>query len=171
MVDSFAVGLGAVAEAWVDHRETRPDTHAARCEGMCWPRERPDGRRGSEHEEVFVWGILLRLDWEPLRRHGLTTGVVRHACRLRRDGTRGFNFLFRGFFCGWTGSREGMCWPRERQHEGLGGIGGFAVGLGAVAGAWLREGMPPGGTRRFLVSHARERSFGAVAPRERRDED
>ena len=60
--------------------------------------------------------------------------------------------------------------PRERQHEGLGGDLGdsFAVGLGAVAGAWVdhRSGqtrMPPqsDGTRRFLVwgilSHARER--------------
>ena len=44
---------------------------------------------------------------------GLTTGVVRHACRLRRDGTR--RFLFGGFFCGWTGSRCGsMCWPVDR---------------------------------------------------------
>ena len=34
----------------------------------------------------------MRLDWEPLREHVLTTGVVRHACRLRRDGTRRFLF-------------------------------------------------------------------------------
>ena len=72
----------------------------------------PQERR---HEEVFVWGIILRLDWEPLRGHGLTTGVVRHACRLRRDGTRRF-----------------LVWG--------------------------------------ILSHARERSFGAVAPLERRDE-
>ena len=92
-----------------------------RCRGeiLSHPRER-------RHEEVLVWGILLRLDWEPLRGHGLTTGVVRHACRLRRDGTR--RFLFGGFFCGWTGSRCGsMCFahrsgqtrmpPQERRHE------------------------------------------------------
>ena len=55
--------------------------------------------------KMTMGGIFLRLDWEPLREHGLTTGVVRHACRLRRDGTR--RFLFGGFFCGWTGSRCG----------------------------------------------------------------
>ena len=73
----------------------------------------PQERR---HEGFLFWGILLRLDWEPLREHGLTTGVVRHACRLRRDGTRRF-----------------LVWG--------------------------------------ILSHALERSFGAIAPLERRDED
>ena len=94
--DSFAVGLGAVAGTCVDHRSGQT-------------RMPPQERR---HEEVFVWGILLRLDWEPLRGHGLAAGAASHACRLRRDGTR--RFLFGGFFCGWIESRcGGMCWPRE----------------------------------------------------------
>ena len=63
------------------------------CGGMCWPQERPATHAAAGAAARGVrgdWGILLRLDWEPLREHGLTTGVVRHACRLRRDGTRRF---------------------------------------------------------------------------------
>ena len=82
---------------------------------------------------------------------GLTTGVVRHACRLRRDGTR--RFLFGGFFCGWTGSRCGsMCWPVDRPatHAAAGAaargffvfVGGALLPfvLGLVAGARMRSG-------------------------------
>ena len=63
-------GLGGIGglrlDFWVDHGVVR---HAASGEtargGFCL--------------------ILLRLDWEPLRKHGLTTGVVRHACRLHEE--------------------------------------------------------------------------------------
>ena len=61
---------------------------------------------------------------------GLTTGVVRHACRLRRDGTRMFLIWGDSFAVG-LGAVAGACVgrgsgqprmpPRERQHEGLGG--------------------------------------------------
>ena len=68
----------------------------------------------------------------------LTTGVVRHACRLRRDGTRRFlvwgilshaqerlheGGVFGGIICGFVadavavcfeGCCGSMCWPRER---------------------------------------------------------
>ena len=73
MGDSFAVGLGAVAGVCVGRRSGQPRMP---------PRER-------QHEEVFVLGDSFAVGWEPLREHGLTMGVVRHACRLRRDGTRG----------------------------------------------------------------------------------
>ena len=56
------------------------------CGSMCWPRERPATHAAAGAAARGVrgdWGILLRLDWEPLRGHGLTTGVVRHACRHR----------------------------------------------------------------------------------------
>ena len=95
------------------------------------------------HEEVLVWGILLRLDWEPLREHGLTTGVVRHACR-HRVTARGVFALGDSFTRSELGNDTGLMgallpfvlrvvagacvgrWtgqprmpPRERLHEGL----------------------------------------------------
>ena len=101
---------------------------------MCWPRERPAthaaagaaarGVRGfggffhmlwSDGTRRFlVWGILLRLDWEPLREHVLTTGVVRHACRLRRECER-IPLELR-----WEGKpalRRGLCLFRGRLRE------------------------------------------------------
>ena len=90
------------------------------------------------------------LDWEPLREHVLTTGVVRHACRLRRDGTR--RFLFGGFFCGWIGSRcGGMGWPRERP------------ATHAAAGAAARGGFCFGG---FFCGWTESRCGGMCWPRE-----
>ena len=56
---------------------------------------------------MTMGGILLRLDWELLREHVLTTGVVRHACRRRRDGTR--RFLFLRFVGGVVRFPEGCC--------------------------------------------------------------
>ena len=59
-------------------------------------------------------GILLRLDWEPLRGRGLDhgSGQTRMPPQERRHEDV---FDLGGFFCGWTGSRCGsMCWPRER---------------------------------------------------------
>ena len=106
----------------------------------------------------------MRLDWEPLRGHGLTTGVVRHACRLRRDGTR--RFLFGGFFhtlwsgstrelgfCGGAKGRDAvavcseggcgsMCWPVDRPatHAAAG-----AAARGVRGGDW------------GILSHTQER--------------
>ena len=92
MGDSFAVGLRAVAGAWVDHRSGQT-------------RMPPQERR---HEGVFGLGDSFAVGLGAVAGCGrLTTGVVRHACRLRRDGTR--RFLVWGDY--------------------------FAVGLGAVAGA------------------------------------
>ena len=65
---------------------------------------------------------------------------------MRRRATSGEmargGFWFGGFFCGWTGSRcGGMCWPRERQHEGLYFFcfGGFfhTLGSGWHEGGWF----------------------------------
>ena len=94
------------------------------CGSMCWPRERPATHAAAGAAARGVrgdWGILLRLDWEPLRGHGLTTGVVRHACR-HRVTARGV-FGLGGLFCGFVGGAvavcfEGccgsMCWPVDR---------------------------------------------------------
>ena len=97
------------------------------------PRERQHEGLGGD------WGILLRLDWEPLRGHGLTTGVVRHACR-HRVTARGV-FGLGGLFCGFVGGAvavcfEGccgsMCWPRERPatHAAAGAAARGVFGLG-----------------------------------------
>ena len=94
------------------------------CGSMCWPVDRPATHAAAGAAARGVrgdWGILLRLDWEPLRGHGLTTGVVRHACR-HRVTARGV-FGLRGLFCGFVGGAvavcfEGccgsMCWPVDR---------------------------------------------------------
>ena len=71
----FSWGLLRCRRGILSQAQERPATHAAAGAAA----------RGSW---VFaaargVRGILLRLDWEPLRGHGLTTGVVRHACRHR----------------------------------------------------------------------------------------
>ena len=131
-------------------------------------------------------GILLRLDWELLREHVLTTGVVRHACRHRVTARGGF--WFGGFFhmlgawerhrfnggavavC-FEGCCGGMCWPQERQHEGL-GVGGLIRCAGRPR-EWSCGAVPPqerwheGGwflfflwrllrCRRGILSHARQ---------------
>ena len=65
------------------------------CGGMCWPRERPATHAAAGAAARGVrgdWGILCGWTGSRCRGHGLTTGVVRHACRLRRDGTRRFLF-------------------------------------------------------------------------------
>ena len=69
------------------------------------------------------------------------SGAASHACRRGSGSTRGFNFLFWGFFCGWIGSRcESMCWPVDRPatHAAAGaaargvlGFGGFFHTLGS----------------------------------------
>ena len=59
------------------------------------------------HEEVLVWGILLRLDWEPLREGRLKVARGRswqpeigmeHASRGRRSGNKGVGARWRGRF-------------------------------------------------------------------------
>ena len=69
------------------------------------------------------------------RRKGLTTGVVRHACRLRRDGTRGF------WFC--SGGADAVCF-------------GEAIAGDVMAGrfAGQRQPMPQrgrGSPRRLII--------------------
>ena len=118
--DSFAVGLGAIAGACVGRGSGQPRMP---------PRERQHEGFGGG------WGILLRLDWELLRGHGLTTGVVRHACRHRVTARGVLIFWFGGFLCGWTGSRCGsMCWPVDRPatHAAAGAAarGVLVFGLG-----------------------------------------
>ena len=84
------------------------------CGSMCWPVDRPatHAAAGAAARGCFWFGGFF-CGWTGSRcgSQRLTTGVVRHACRLRRDGTRGF------FVLGDS----------------------FAVGLGAVAGAGMRS--------------------------------
>ena len=40
----------------------------------------------------MFWGILLRLDWEPLRGYVLAAGAASHACRRGSGSTRRFLF-------------------------------------------------------------------------------
>ena len=102
----------------------------------------------------------------------LTTGVVRHACRLRRDGTRRF-LVWGDYFCGWTGSRCGsMCWPVDRPatHAAAGAAARGVRGETARGGFWfggitlrldwesLREHVLAGGP----ASHACRRGSGST---------
>ena len=82
---------------------TAPNDHSCgRPAQRIKPSPQSAGWGGDGTRRFLVWGILLRLDWEPLREHVLAGGPARHACRRRRDGTR--RFWFGEFFCGWTGS-------------------------------------------------------------------
>ena len=80
------------------------------CGSMCWPVDRPATHAAAGAAARGVrgdWGILLRLDWEPLRERTLD----------HRSG-------------------QTRMPPQERRHEEVFGLGdSFAVGLGAVAGA------------------------------------
>ena len=101
------------------------------CGSMCWPGDRPatHAAAGAAARGVREIGGLFHTHWSG------------HAapCHLRRDGTRGFNFLFWGFFHT-LGSGQTRMPPRERLHEGF----WFFV--------W------------GIVSHAQEWSCGAVPP-------
>ena len=166
------------------------------CGGMCWPRERPATHAAAGAAARGVrgdWGILLRLDWEPLRGHGLTTGVVRHACR-HRVTARGV-FGLGGLFCGFVGGAvavcfEGccgsMCWPVDRPgtHAAAGAaargalifcFGDCFTRSGAASQPQppverLHEGLGGLGDLIRCAGRAQERPFGAVTPLERRDE-
>ena len=72
--------------------------------------------RERQHEGFWflVWGIILRLDWEPLRGHGLTTGVVRHACRHRVTARGVFGFEGGAVVVCSEGGCGSMCWPVDR---------------------------------------------------------
>ena len=177
--------------------------HGVACErippGFRWE-GKPAWRRRFRNDDGL--GVVAVCSEGGCRREGLTTGVVRHACRHRVTARGVFvlgdsftrpelgndiglmgallPFVLRlvaGACVGrWTG--QARMPPRERQHEGLGGLGdSFAVGLGAVAGAWVdhRSGqtrMPPqsDGTRVKalwffgvgILSHARERRHEGV---------
>ena len=84
------------------------------------------------HEEVLVWGILLRLDWEPLREHVLAGGPASHACRRGSGSTRGFNF----FVLGGAFTRSGVDGTR-----GL-GVGGLIRCAGRPR-EWSCGAVPP----------------------------
>ena len=78
--------------------------------------------RERQHEEALGgdWGILLRLDWAPLRGHGLTTGVgqTRHAAS-GEIGTRGLGFILLRLGDSFSTLRErsfGAVAPLERRH-------------------------------------------------------
>ena len=117
---------------------------------------------------VFVWGILLRLDWEPLREHVLAGGPASHACRRGSGSTRGFNF----FVLGGSFTRSGVDGTR-----GL-GVGGLIRCAGRPR-EWSCGAVPPqerwheGGwflfflwrllrCRRGILSHAQERRHPAL---------
>ena len=132
------------------------------CGSMCWPVDRPathaaagaaarggfgfggffcgwtGSRCGSQHlttgvvrhacrlrrdgtRRFLFGGILLRLDWEPLREHVLAGGPASHACRRGSGSTRGSGF----WFCGgvvavcFEGGCGGKRWPVDRQYEGF----------------------------------------------------
>ena len=114
--------------------------------------------RERQHEEVFVWGILLRLDWEPLREHVLTTGVVRHACRHRVTARGVFGFVGGGALLPFVlrACCEGMCWPRERPatHAAAGAAarGGFC--FGEFFCGWTEGGCGGEGLTTGVVRHA-----------------
>ena len=102
--DCFAVGLGAVAGAWVDHRSGQT-------------RMPPQERR---HEGFLVWGIVP---------HARSLGTTQRGGALLLFVLR----VVAGACVG--GSGQPRMPPRERQHEGLGGIGGFFH----TPGAWERH--------------------------------
>ena len=106
------------------HEEENQPPRAIHSRGGTAPNDHSCGRpaqRIKPSPQSAGWGGRFFCGWtgSGCGSHGLTTGVVRHACRLRRDGTRGLGFratcrlrrdgtrrfLFGGFFCGWTGSR------------------------------------------------------------------
>ena len=102
------------------------------------------------HEGGFlVWGILLRLDWEPLRGHVLAAGAASHACRRGSGSTRGFNF----FVLGDSFTRSGVDGTR-----GL-GVGGLIRCAGRPR-EWSCGAVPP--QERKESSPALFRTFGAA---------
>ena len=63
------------------------------CRGMRWPADRPATHAAAGAAARGIRGLgVAPASGRMLPEHGLTTGVVRHACRLRRDGTRIFWF-------------------------------------------------------------------------------
>ena len=52
----------------------------------------PPRERQHEGFWFFVWGIILRLDWEPLRERTLDHGSGQTRMPPQSDGTRGFWF-------------------------------------------------------------------------------
>ena len=80
----------------------------------------------------MFWGILLRLDWEPLRERECEAELrgTHSQAELGNDiGLMGALLLFVlrvvAGACVGRGSGQPRMPPQERQHEGLGGIGGF----------------------------------------------
>ena len=115
----------------------------------------------------------MRLDWEPLRGHGLTTGVVRHACRHRVTARGVFGFEGGAVVVCSEGGCGSMCWPVDRPatHAAAGAaargalifcFGGFFHTLGS---GW-HERVRGGGLIR-CAGRPREWSCGAVPPQER----
>ena len=104
------------------------------CGSMCWPVDRPatHAAAGAAARGGFCFGEFF-CGWTEggCGGEGLTTGVVRHACRHRVTARGVFGFVggalllfvlrvVAGACVGrWTGQPRMP--PRERQHEGLGG--------------------------------------------------
>ena len=149
-------------------------------------RLRRDGTR-----RFLVWGILLRLDWEPLQEPALDhgSGQTRNlssaserrqmfgvgggmrsrasrdafpsgAWERHRGGGALLPFVLRvvAGACVGRGSGQPRMPPRERQHEGLGGIGGFFCG-------WTGSRCGSGRLTTGVVSHAKLRGGGRGSPR------
>ena len=142
------------------------------CGSMCWPVDRPAthaaagaaarGVRGGLGDCFTCSGAAARggfcfgeffCGWTEggCGGEGLTTGVVRHACRHRVTARGVFGFVggalllfvlrvVAGACVGrWTGQPRMP--PRERQHEGLGGDWGILSHAAAPLGSGWHEGV------------------------------
>ena len=87
----------------------------------------------------MFWGILLRLDWEPLRERECEAELrgTHSQAELGNDiGLMGALLLFVlrvvAGACVGRGSGQPRMPPQERQHEGLGGLGNSFTRSGVV---------------------------------------
>ena len=150
--DSFAVGLGAVAGACVDHGSGQArmppqsdGTRIAFCFCGLWEvlcvslrAVAGAGMRSRASRDAFPSGAWERHRFNGgavavcfeglLRGHVLAAGAASHACRRGSGCTRGFNFLFWGLF-----HMLGRGW-----HERVRG-GGFNPLRGATTGVVMRR--------------------------------
>ena len=129
------------------------------CGGMCWPVDRPatHAAAGAAARGGFCFGEFF-CGWTEggCGGEGLTTGVVRHACRHRVTARGVFGlggallpFVLRAC-CG------GMCWPVDRPatHAAAGAAarGGFC--FGEFFCGWTEGGCGGEGLTTGVVRHA-----------------